>query len=362
LVLLRGHTVDESDLVALPADLLRAQIYDLLAAHAPSEIRIQLDEPRALVATLDDASWRTDTPTIFTVDERQIAALAGPQLRSPEILLDPGVHILRSDCPFPITRRYPVWCLRRLGGNALRIVLPTSNRYIGAAKVSLELLRHYWPGHPRVDVVCHERQSDIGRVEGRQIYFAGPQATVSWTEALAWYFTEQCDQEIVLLMLDDYGMCARPDMERIERALYLMEQHLRIGSIRLTGMALPHQVPVELARREHLVQIPKWGYSVNTQASLWRRTTLLRFLMEAGPCGAAEFEHRASSAFNRLEALPELHLQYACDPQTPLFLDSDPSKTGWTLPYNNLMHQGQPDSRHKDFLVAHGFSLSDLLT
>jgi hypothetical protein len=103
------------------------------------------------------------------------------------------------------------------------------------------------------------------------------------------------------------------------------------------------------------------GHSVNTLASLWRRTTLLRFLIEAGPCGPAEFEHRGSEAFHRLDLLTELHFQYTCDPQTLLFLDSDPAKTAWALLYHNLMHQGQPDPRHVEYLAAHGFSFEELL-
>jgi protein-L-isoaspartate O-methyltransferase len=69
---------------------------------------------------------------------------------------------------------------------------------------------------------------------------------------------------------------------------------------------------------------------------------------------AGEFELAASSYYNEHLATLEKHVGFASYGDTPLFLDADPRKDAWATPYHNLMHGGQLDERHMEFLEHFG--------
>jgi hypothetical protein len=172
---------------------------------------------------------------------------------------------------------------------------------------------------------------------------------------LGWYLREQNRDELLLLLLDDYGLCAPPRWAYLEAARQVLLRDLSVGSVRLTAMAMPSQDPY--GPDNGLVVYPAWTYSIHVQAGLWRRSSLQRLLHAVGPTSIANFEIEGSKFYNGQQRDYELHLNFACDPGTPLFLDSDLRKNEWALPYHNLMHAGHPDPRHRDFLA----SLADTL-
>lgn len=233
-----------------------------------------------------------------------------------------------------------------------RIVMPTSNAYAAdVVAATLELLDEFWPEHPPVDLLHYDRQpaerSGVTRV------FVGPQASVLWTDGLADYLDRDGDDDLLLLMLDDYGLCARPKLAAIDHAERAMLADPQIGNVHLTW-----QPAGPKSRRGELLQLPKWAYSVNTQAALWRRALLHAALLAHPHIGSDEFELSASKWFNETQSERYAHCQIDMpEPPRPSGYVDETDKRHWALPYHNLMHRGRPCVRHRTFLAARGLSI-----
>lgn len=237
------------------------------------------------------------------------------------------------------------------GPGGLRIVMPTSNRHAGVAAISLELLDRYWPDHPAVDVIHHEVPAPTVRAE-RQFY-AGPQGRTAWCDAFAKYLGQVNEEELLLIMLDDYALCGPVQDDLIDRARALVASDPRVAAFYLTWIQLPASRPYD--RADRVLVCPPWDYTVHLQAGIWRRSSLVRILSQLRGASCESFEITGSDIQNQLSP-PELHLIY--DLPTPAhpsqFLDST-EKTYWPIPYHNLMRRGSPDPRHAEFLAREGF-------
>lgn len=227
-----------------------------------------------------------------------------------------------------------------------RIVMPTSNRHAHVASTSLELLDRYWPDHPPVDVIHHEVA--VPSAKAARQFYAGPQGEVSWCDAFSSYLAEVNQAEFLMILLDDYALCGKVQTARISQALQIMKSDPRVAAFYLTWIQLPS------ARQyngcDGVIICPHWDYTVHLQAGLWRRSTLVRILGQLRGASCESFEITGSDIQNQLST-PELHLAFDLPPPAhpSLFLDST-EKTHWPMPYHNLMHRGQPDARHFDFL------------
>src|SRR5208283_1641652 len=203
---------------------------------------------------------------------------------------------------------------------------------------------------PPVDVVHHEQRPDDPSVRA---FFAGPQSEVSWCEAMTRYLTEENRDELVFLLLDDYGLCQPVQTKRISQARALMCEDLSIGAFFMTWMMLPSAEPY--AARDDVIIWPRWAYSVHAQAALWRRASLIRTLRRVGHRSIEAFESAGSHIFNEHEFGWEKHVSFRLpEPPVPsLFLDRC-DKTHWPVSYHNLWRRGRPDLRHEQFLRAEG--------
>jgi len=344
-----GHEVDGATDVQLPEIAMDWSAYELLSGHVDCRIDLELDRPAGIFGFMEGHSWTVpEAPVTFSVDGLVFGVLIGAGERTAEQRLEAGGHVLSMTTQGPKTRRYPVWAIREIkDADSFRIVIPTSNRYARPLRQALALLRRYWPDHPPVDVVHHEQAPEDPNVH---TFFAGPQAEVSWTEAMARYLAEANDNELVLLLLDDYGLCQPVDTMRVADARSLMYEDLSVGAFFLTWMMLPSAE--SYPTRKDIIIWPPWSYSVHTQAGLWRRSSLLRALKRAGPISIAAFETTASEIFNQHEFGWERHVSFRLPPppSPSLFLDGC-DKTYWPIGYHNLYTKGQPDPRHDGFLL-----------
>jgi hypothetical protein len=161
----------------------------------------------------------------------------------------------------------------------------------------------------------------------------------------------------MLLLLDDYGLYAPPDIARLAIAREVLLNDLSVGSVRLTANRLPNPRKYETRADSELVIFPQWMYTINAQAGLWRRSSLLRILQLVGPMNPWSFEIKASHLYNTVQVWYEKHLGFAKNHTAPDFLDADPNKPTWVLPYHNLSRQGNVDPRHFEFLARHGIQL-----
>jgi FkbM family methyltransferase len=348
-----GFEVDGTTRVELPALPLEWEHYELVSGHVDCHLTVTIHRPAALFGFLDGRSWdMPDSPVDFVVDGRTIGTVHSPGGRTQEILLSAGTHVISMTTPGRRTRRYPVWAVRRFDPGGIRIAMPTSNGHVEVVPTTLTLLDRYWPVHPSVDIIRHENPVTT---EAAQQFFAGAQGVVSWCQALARYLEAQNHDELLLLLLDDYGLCGPVDRALFEMAQGLMLTDLSIGAFYLTWMMTPSGQPY--AGRTDVVVLPRWEYSVHTQAGLWRRESLLRMLRRLGHASIDAFELQGSRLYNDYEADWERHVSFNLpEPPVPsLFLDSC-DKTFWPVPYHNLVRRGRPDERHAAFLRAEGLS------
>ncbi len=95
----------------------------------------------------------------------------------------------------------------------MKIFMPTSNGYGWAAEASCKLLAKYWPGHPAIDLVCFEERP---KAEDATVISLGRQADFTWSSQMLEYLTRHNADELLLLMLDDYGLFQAPRLEVIE--------------------------------------------------------------------------------------------------------------------------------------------------
>jgi hypothetical protein len=353
----RGHVVDGSDVVDTSALALEPAPFETIAAHASSTVVIDTAVPVALRGFTDGAAWdMPGSPIHFEVDGQPIGTLSAGGRRTREVALGtPGRHRLVARCDGDVTRRYSAWAVRRYRPDGLRIVMPTSNRYVGVARASLALLDRRWPDHPPVDVVRHEREVDAP-ASVRQFY-AGPQAELTWVGAVARYLEQENRDELFLLMLDDYAMCGPVKRGALEHAIALMRDDPSVASYLLTWMGAPGKQA--FPGQPGTILFPRWDYTFNLQAAIWRRSTFLRILRGCGMAvNIGTVENAGTDAFNAREF--DTEKAAGADVPEPsnasLFLDGV-DKDGWVVPYHNLVHQGALDARHAGFLAAEGLAV-----
>ncbi|MCR4415308.1 MAG: hypothetical protein NUV77_23090, partial [Thermoguttaceae bacterium] len=233
----------------------------------------------------------------------------------------------------------------------LRIWVPTSNRYVAAAAVCLRLLDRFWPDHPPVDVTHGELRPELPDAAPQRFRAIGlgPDAEQSWVERALVYLTEHNADELVLLALDDYALFQPVDARAVALACRAMRQAPRIAGFALTWQ--PPDPAGPYRDRHDMVVFPHWDYTVNLQAAVWRRQTLVEILRLCPPkIGMWELEQAASRMFR--QRMPG-HIMAGWNIPRPAdasgFVDGT-TKTGWVFAYHNLMHQGAPDPRHAEFL------------
>jgi hypothetical protein len=358
-----GFTIDGHDMVTPPADGTLWSAYELLSAHAPSRLEIDIARPSACLCFMD-ANSRQDArrPVSVSVDGKAIGTLIGNQPRNHrtrEVLLDPGIHVL--ECGFKDrnnSRRYSVWAIRELGTPGVKILMPTHNVFArrgGPTDICLQLLNRYWPDHPQIVVARHETPVDTDVI--CEQYDAGAQDNCTWAQQVERYLMTSTD-ELVTLFLSDYAMCGRANLCKYIEASFIMQEDLGIGAWYLTWMAVHrHQGGKQPSPYAGTYLSPAWDYTVHLQAGIWRRLSLLRLLRHV-QLNPWQFELEASRHHNKnlfgIESIAYFDLPDPPATKNPLFLDGN-DKTEWVLPYHNLMHQGKVDDRWSGFLKEHGF-------
>jgi hypothetical protein len=233
-----------------------------------------------------------------------------------------------------------------------RIVMPTSNAFAAhVVPATLALLDEFWPQHPPVDLLHYDCRP--AEQEGVSRFYLGSQDEVTWTDGLARYLTRYHDDDLLLLMLDDYGLSAPPNLAAIIAAQRAMLADPQIANVHLTWQPAQPKSP-----HGDLLLLPQWAYSVNTQAALWRRDLLLAALIAHPHVGSDQFELSGSQWFNQTQFERYAHCQVAMpEPPQPSGYVDETDKRLWALPYHNLMHRGRPCERHRQFLADRGLAV-----
>lgn len=213
------------------------------------------------------------------------------------------------------------------------LLIPTRDALASTAKLTLALLQRYWPDHPRVEIL---RAASSGS---------------PWLGPIR-QFLQRREEELFLLMLDDYGLSAQPRTDLIERAEEMMERDPSVGLFPLCWYPAAQRTP--RAGRPGIVTLD--GTPVLLQAAIWRRSWFLQL---------AEGMADATSPWS-FEAIAtqraKVHRAQICAADIPEprhrggHLIDGLDKSHWPLPYHNLMHRGEPELGHERFLREQGLS------
>jgi len=104
----------------------------------------------------------------------------------------------------------------------------------------------------------------------------------------------------------------------------------------------------------NLCSFPRWDYSFNLQAAIWRRDDMLSILKAIPPeTSIRDVEIAGSQYFNNV-MYPGGYRMVGWNIPRPAnasgFVD-ETDKTNWIIPYNNLCRMGQRDARHTEWLA-----------
>ena len=188
----------------------------------------------------------------------------------------------------------------------MRIAVLTCDKYLWAARIAAHLLGKYWSPmlpvdlvgftHPGWSLPASWRFCSMGRQEDYP--------AEKWSNAVAQYL-KSIDDDLVLLLLEDYWFCRRVDTE----ALRLLETYMSFNGRNVVRMDLA----TDLLYANGMVDVGPWDrldlirggpegqYRISLQASIWNRGLLLELL--APDESARLFELDGTT---RLKGRPEL--------------------------------------------------------
>lgn len=217
--------------------------------------------------------------------------------------------------------------------------MPTCTKYQPAAVVSQALFNKYASGFGTL------RVTDAG---AECFHMHAIEALKAMTD------------DLVLLMLDDYGLCGTVDHRAIAMACDLMLNNPEIASFATTWQ--PGDNGTKYKNLWWCNDLPRWGYTFNLQATIWRRSALLE-LLESIPRQSSiwQLELDGTNFINNLRPTWKT-TQWGWDRPADASGHVDgmslDTKRKWITPYHNLVHAGRPDPRHAEFLRGEGLSLS----
>lgn len=227
------------------------------------------------------------------------------------------------------------------------VLIPTCDTHARVCEISAALLDRYWPDHPPVHVLHDAVRPRIAKAE---LHHMGGQNESPWLGTVT-RFLRGRTEDVFLLLLDDYGLCAPPRREVVASATQLLHSDRRVGFFPLCWYPASSRQP--RAGRPRIVTLGRCP--ILLQAALWRRDWFLE--LDAGMSGATSpwgFESAATETVRRLQM--EV---CAADLPDPTYLGGHLldafDKRDWPLPYHNLMHAGNPETRHDEFLRTEGF-------
>jgi len=165
----------------------------------------------------------------------------------------------------------------------MRIAVLTCDKYLWAARIAAHLLGKYWSPtlpvdlvgftHPGWSLPASWRFCSMGRQEDYPVE--------KWSNAVAQYL-KSIDDDLVLLLLEDFWLCRRVDAE----AMRLLETYMsfngrNVARMDVTTDRLYANGAVDVGPWDRLDLIkghPDSEYQISLQASIWNRGLLLELL------------------------------------------------------------------------------------
>jgi len=189
----------------------------------------------------------------------------------------------------------------------VKVFVVTSDNYLHAMRPFAYLFNKFWPNQ-RVEVCCHEIPT--GMPENFTCVSVGPQKDYTWSSAVA-KFLEAMDASQFVLLLEDYFITERPNLELIKGLWeYMGEIATNAGRIGLVDdrIQFPHFKMDSILGKSYGLIESTWMdgdrclynpgsfrsrlYLTSLQPAIWRKDCFMEFLnVDEDPW---EFEERGS--------------------------------------------------------------------
>jgi len=236
------------------------------------------------------------------------------------------------------------------------LLMPTCDTHAAVAEISAALLERFWPSHPPVHVLHYRVRP---RITGAELHDCGPQDRSPWLATVAGFLRDR-DDELFLLLLEDYAMCAPARVDVIEAGAQLLRDDPTVGMFALSWYPARQRTArasccSALSTHPSALSIVTLsGTPILLQAAMWRRDWFLELADRMDP---------RTSPWGFETAATQLAKQVpreicAADIPEPAYIGGHLvdafDKSNWPLPYHNLMHRGRPELQHEPFLHREG--------
>jgi hypothetical protein len=160
----------------------------------------------------------------------------------------------------------------------IKVVVPTSNKYVHCLPPFAYLFNRFWDAGQDVKIVRYDVRP--AKLAGNFDTIAlGKQEDFTWSQGLIKYLVYHTD-DLILLMLEDYFIDKPVDVEAIEQCWHLMKWQPEIAKIDLSGdrLKVGHSVYNTGTALQLVKSDDDAPFQTSTQAAIWRKDYLLRFL------------------------------------------------------------------------------------
>lgn len=170
-----------------------------------------------------------------------------------------------------------------IGKPGLRVVVPTSNKYVGVIPGFTHFLNRFWSDRIPVTVVRYEVRPPKTAPNFSNVC-VGLQADYSWCSGLAAYLRLPQAPRVFVMMLEDYYLAEKVDTAALGKLWQYACEHDEVVKIDLSGdrMKFPH-TPYQDKGLEGLNMIQateEAAFRGSIQAAIWKTSYLLKHLNE----------------------------------------------------------------------------------
>ncbi|MCM1139286.1 MAG: hypothetical protein NC453_12020 [Muribaculum sp.] len=215
------------------------------------------------------------------------------------------------------------------------LLIMSCDKYSSAWYPYFELLKKYWPEHPKKVYLSSETRSYD--TEGIEIININGGKVEPWSQRLI-NVLNTIDTEYIIFSLEDFFLLGKVNQGRIEECLQWMREDPTIAECRLSTFETIHEGDVY--NNEFRVCPQSHKYRIDTQFAIWRKSYLLSILnIIETPW---QFEVRAS---DRSRCTPEKLLWFSPQNNQDLETMIIPYYNDWTDGYGIGWGKWRPKNR-----------------
>lgn len=157
----------------------------------------------------------------------------------------------------------------------ISIVVSSCDKYSTAWKPYFELIKKFWPGHPKnIFLITESKQYSDPDLNIMTMTYP---ADYTWSKRL--YSTlEMIDSEYVIFSLEDFFLLGEVKQDVIDRCIKWMDENHNIAECRLSAWCAHELGDYWEPDSTFRIAGPNVPFRLDTQIAIWRRTDLMSFI------------------------------------------------------------------------------------